>query len=91
MHPWEDFAETFATWLDMVSIVHTAIGFGISQCNLNDFASTVAAYKQVGLVANEFNRDMGLLDLVPEVFNPSIVDKIRYVHDLCYHNTANFA
>jgi hypothetical protein len=28
------------------------------------------------------NRDMGLLDLVPEVLVPAVVEKLRFVHGL---------
>lgn len=33
-------------------------------------------------VANEWDRDMGLLDLVPEIFSPKVVEKMKYVDSL---------
>ena len=83
MHPWEDFAESFGTYLDMVTVVDTAVHFGQVNASTNDFDSVVAAYVKIGVAANEMNRDMGLLDLVPEIFVGPIVDKLKFVHDLC--------
>jgi hypothetical protein len=39
-------------------------------------------YRRIGLIANEWNRDMGLLDLVPEIFSPKVVEKMAYVDAL---------
>lgn len=84
MHPWEDFAETFATYLDMAAIVSTATHFGRirSSAHPNDFPQMLSTYLEIGVVANEFNRDMGLLDLVPEVFNERIIEKLKFIHEM---------
>ena len=31
---------------------------------------------------NEMNRAMGLIDYVPEVLNPRVIGKLRYIHEL---------
>lgn len=82
MHPWEDFAETFGAYLDMVSVLDTASHFQVARCKLDNLESMIKNYQQVGLIANEFNRDMGLVDLVPEIFVPAVVEKLRFVHSL---------
>jgi hypothetical protein len=82
MHSWEDFAETFGEYSDINAVVMTATHFGIVGQNLSDFDSLLAHYRQIGLLANELNRDMGLLDLVPEVLVPAVVEKLRFVHGL---------
>ncbi len=82
MHPWEDFAETFGTYLDMVSVLDTARHFGVTRCDLYDVDSMIKCYQEVGFLANEFNRDMGLVDLVPEVFVPAVIVKLRFIHTL---------
>ena len=84
MHPWEDFAETFATYLDMVAIVFTAQHFGRVNVDvdLRNFDAMQKAYGAIGIVANEFNREIGLLDLVPEVFRKPVIDKLRFIHRL---------
>lgn len=85
MHPWEDFAETFASYLDMVSVLDTAMNMGLGQ-SLDPLASGLSSmvdrFVQLGLVLNEMNRALGLLDYVPEVFTPCIVAKMEFVHNL---------
>lgn len=82
MHPWEDFAETFNTYLDMVAVVDTSLHFGLTKATWNDFDKMLSEYRRLGVIANELNRDMGLIDLVPEVFTPVITDKLRFVNKL---------
>ncbi len=85
MHPWEDFAESFATYLDMASVLDTALHMGFAdgvdptKAELDDL---VARYRQLGVLVNELNRAMGLIDLVPEVLVPAAVEKLRFVHRL---------
>jgi hypothetical protein len=82
MHPWEDFAETFSAYLVMISIVDTARHFDATHSEIRNFDSIVENYGQIGLIANEFNREMGLLDLVPHVFVPPVIEKLRFIHEL---------
>lgn len=39
-------------------------------------------YRKIGIVANEINRDIGLPDLVPEVLNGPVVQKMHFIHQL---------
>jgi hypothetical protein len=85
MHPWEDFAETWATYLDMASTLDTAehVGFGgVTNPTSADFDQMISRYQAFGLAANEINRNLGLLNLVPEVFVTPVVEKLRYIHEL---------
>jgi hypothetical protein len=82
MHPWEDFAETFGTYLDMVAILDTASSLPGEQLRNIDCLKMLAAYQQVGILVNELNREMGIQDLVPEVFTGAVVDKLTFVHRL---------
>lgn len=84
MHSWEDFAETFNAYLDMVAIVETSTFFEriLMEVNTRDFDSLLHAYRDIGIVVNELNRDMGLLDLVTEVFTPTVIEKLRFIHSL---------
>ena len=82
MHPWEDFAETFATYLDVCSVVANANHFMSANVPPSDFDALMKCHCRVGLMANEFNRDMGLLDLVPQVFVDPVVEKLKLIHGL---------
>ena len=80
MHPWEDFAETFATYLDICSVVDNANHFMSLDIDPSDFDALLKCHCRVGLMANEFNRDMGLLDLVPQIFVEPVVKKLKLIH-----------
>lgn len=86
MHPWEDFAETFATYLDMMSVLHTALHHQGKHATLYiqtaGFDDMITAYKRLGILLNEMNRTLGLMDFIPEIFTPSIVSKARFIHQL---------
>lgn len=82
MHSWEDFAETFGAYLDMVSVLLTADHFDFIKTDTNDLDQMVDNYRRVGVISNELNRDMGLLDLVPEIIEAPVREKLRFVHDL---------
>jgi hypothetical protein len=85
MHPWEDFAETFATYLDMISVLDTARNAGLEEsCDPTtaELPIMVDKYVRLGLVLNEMNRAMGLIDFVPEIFNRNVVAKMGFIHDL---------
>jgi hypothetical protein len=42
----------------------------------------VERYQEMGILVNEFNRTVGLLDLVPEVIVAPVVEKLAHVHSL---------
>ncbi|MDT3778155.1 putative zinc-binding metallopeptidase [Nitrospira sp. MA-1] len=85
MHPWEDFAETFAKYLAIVSVLdtarHTGIGEGIDPTKA-DIGDMIRSYQRLGLGLNEMNRAMGLIDLMPEVLVPPVIEKLQYIHQI---------
>ncbi len=91
MHPWEDFAESFAAYLDMVSVVdvafHSPLADTVDPVQA-DFGAMANQYARLGLLLNEMNRSMGLIDLVPEVYTAGILEKIEFVHRLLRGATA---
>jgi hypothetical protein len=84
MHPWEDFAETFALYLDIADVLDTAshneLAGGLDVQSL-DAEEMIATYLELGVAANELNRSMGLIDLVPEVLTPAVCEKLAFVHE----------
>ena len=86
MHPWEDWAETFAMYLDMVSGLETAVQIGFVPdpwFKADDMDWMVSRFQRLGIGLNEMSRTMGLLDMVPEVMVQPVVEKMRLVHALC--------
>ena len=85
MHPWEDWAETFALYMDMVSSLETAHNFGFlpgPRSPFESFDPMVIEYQRLGIAMNEMNRTMGLIDLVPEVLARAVIEKMRFVDGL---------
>ena len=84
-HPWEDFAETFGLYLDMISVLDTATNlFKSINANLRSrsVSPLIERFHEVGILVNEFNRTMGLLDLVPEVIVTPVITKLEFIHSL---------
>ena len=42
----------------------------------------VERFQEVGLLVNEFNRTVGLIDLVPEVVVNPVIEKLNFIHSL---------
>jgi hypothetical protein len=85
MHPWENFAETFALYLDMAAVLDTAIHAGIVSnidVRQSSLEEMIVEYQKLGVAANELNRSMGLTDLVPEVLSEGIRGKLAFIHNL---------
>lgn len=83
MHPWEDFAETFATYLEVVAVLDTSYHMGIRSgsdlLSEMDISQMVREFIRLGTVLNEINRDMGLKDLMGRSFRGPVINKLRYV------------
>lgn len=85
MHPWEDFAETFAAYLELTSVLYTAnsVGLGpLPDVRTDNFYNLVEAKRRLGIAMNEMNRTMGLIDFYPKLLVPPVVEKMRFVHEL---------
>jgi len=81
MHPWEDWAESFAFYLDMVSVLETATKIGLTgSVDWRDFPTMLHRFGTIGIVVNEINRTMGLTDLVPTIVTPPVEAKLRMIH-----------
>ena len=84
-HPWEDFAETFALYLDIMAVLDTASHLykGLRpQVRSRSVAPLVAQFLEVGVLGNEINRTLGLIDLAPKLIVPPVVDKLQFVHKI---------
>lgn len=91
-HPWEDFAETSAFYLDMCGVLDTVayrLPNQIESPPVYEFDAMLADYRRIGMICNEINRSMGLTDLLPEVVSEPVVEKLRYVHGLYAGDTSS--
>ena len=96
MHPWEDWAETWAHYLHMVDTLETAKCHGLTVRTPGKGASTIAtdatafrdyeslsrSWQAVTVALNDLNRSMGQKDAYPFVPTPAVHDKLEFVHGL---------
>ena len=97
MHPWEDFAETFAHLLHIIDTLATIGGFGLHMTNwlgethepkvdfdpyAADLARLVDQWRAFAFAGNCINRAMGQPDLYPFHLTEPVIAKLDYVHTL---------
>jgi hypothetical protein len=84
-HPWEDFAETWGFYLDMLAVV-TTMHHHLPVLVIDPWTLPIdmlaKTYQQLGVFFNEVNRTMGLKDLVPEVISAEVVKKLAFIDSL---------
>jgi hypothetical protein len=104
MHPWEDWAETWAHYLHMVDTLETARSHGLTlrapaadksgerivtdRLAFANFESLATGWNAVTLALNSLNRSMGMKDAYPFVLSGPILEKLRFVHDLVHQESA---
>jgi hypothetical protein len=86
MHPWEDFAETFAHVMHISDALETAHAFGLS-VDPNVAARrfddvVVGTWVPLSVALNQMNRSLGHGDLYPFVLPPAVIDKLGWVNGL---------
>jgi hypothetical protein len=98
MHPWEDWAESWAHYLHMVDTLDTARAFGLGlraeaatgarlkartrDLDFDDVDDLIRAWVPVTVALNGLNRSMGLPDVYPFVLSEAALEKIRFVHEV---------
>jgi hypothetical protein len=84
MHPWEDFAETFAHYLHICDTVETASSYGLatvaSPKQFSSFRDLVTGvWVPLSIALNQINRSMGKEPLYPFVIPRPVLDKLEFV------------
>ncbi len=98
MHPWEDWAETWAHYLHMVDTLETAKSHGLTvrtpaterpgeriatdRLVFFDFDALATGWSAVTLALNSLNRSMGMKDAYPFVLTGPVLEKLSFVHDV---------
>ena len=100
MHPWEDFAETWAHYFHIVDTLETAAAFRVAVADAvpaegdsrvefdpytpGPFANVMDAWLPLTFAVNALNRSMGMPDFYPFVLAPVVVDKLDFIHRLVH-------
>jgi hypothetical protein len=90
-HPWEDWAETFAHFLHIVSALDSLAGLPLSLDSRSlqtlqdpylesDFEALLASWKSLSYSMNELNRSLGLGDAYPFHVSRAMTGKLHFVH-----------
>ncbi|GAB3526687.1 zinc-binding metallopeptidase family protein [Arthrobacter monumenti] len=86
MHPYEDFAETFAHYLHINDTLDTAYEFGLARLAPHEsttFRDVVEdAWLPLSIALNQINRSMGHEGLYPFVIPDTVIDKLTFVSTL---------
>jgi hypothetical protein len=106
MHPWEDWAETWAHFMHLVDTLETARAYGLvlrpkpdggpraapvymGALDFHDFDALLDAWVPVTVALNSLNRSMGIIDPYPFVLCEDVIAKLRFVHDMVAHWSAD--
>lgn len=97
MHPWEDWAETWAHYMHMIDTLETAKAHGLTvqirskaardkvvtnTLAFRDYDSLSWGWQAVTVALNNLTRSMGMKDVYPFVLSPVVQGKLRFVHEV---------
>ncbi|GAA3636733.1 putative zinc-binding metallopeptidase [Microbacterium awajiense] len=87
MHPYEDFAETWAHMMHILDTVDTAVAYGLTDAATVDAASGMRAlvtevWVPLSTALNVVNRSMGKGDLYPFTIPAPVLDKLEFTASL---------
>lgn len=96
MHPWEDWAETWAHFLHIHDTLEVAVDFALvgkkirlDPTNANDgqpppkpFDQVLEKWSELTVGLNCINRSMGLRDLYPFVLSQPVIEKLHFVSEV---------
>ena len=95
MHPWEDWAESWAHYLHIEDTLETAGAFGLTVSGPTPalsaqpesdpdpdrpFEELLEDWLPLTYALNQINRSMGRDDLYPFTLAPTVIDKLAFVH-----------
>lgn len=78
-HPWEDWGECWAHFLQMTDALETATAVGLGDPAFDDFDGMIGKWLPLTVAINNLNRSMGLGDAYPFALNAVTTDKLRFV------------
>ncbi len=83
MHPWEDWAETFAHFLHIRDVMQTASAWGLTTADPSaPIGELVDLWIELSYALNAVNRSLGHGDLYPYVLTPPVIAKLELIDSL---------
>jgi len=83
-HPWEDWAECWAHWLQITDALETAVTIGLApdEALTDDPDTRIQHWVELALKINLLNRSMDQPDPYPFVLSPPVVEKLKFVDEV---------
>ena len=99
MHPWEDWAETFAHYLHMVDTLETAQHYGFTSQlpartrvqDITNFDLLMEEWTELTIALNALNHSMGLPDAYPFAISPRVREKLEFIGGLIHEERSRGA
>ncbi|MEP7108965.1 MAG: putative zinc-binding peptidase [Ferruginibacter sp.] len=95
-HPWEDWAESWAHYMHMMDTLETAWSFGIGinrpdmqtevkndPYTIVNFDNIINMWLPLTFAVNSLNRSMGHADFYPFIISAPVIEKLRFIHEVC--------
>lgn len=98
VHPWEDWAESWAYYLHIVDTLDTAASFGLGLSDPKtaimapivsgdpyaavSFGELIERWAPLSVTINSLNRSLGTRDPSPFVLSARVEEKLKFIHDL---------
>jgi hypothetical protein len=104
VHPWEDWAESWAHYLHMIDTIDTAFACGMTldpkkpgepQLNIGNRPLHIPAFSDLmndwfalSYVLNSLNRSVGMPDAYPFTLSTPVLEKLGFIHDVVLDHRA---
>jgi hypothetical protein len=82
MHPWEDWAETFAHFLHINDVMQTAAAWGLTDGADTPMPELIDRWLPLSYALNAINRSLGHGDLYPYVLTAPVIEKLTLIDRL---------
>ncbi|AKS42909.1 zinc-binding metallopeptidase family protein [Wenzhouxiangella marina] len=83
-HPWEDWAECWAHWLQITDTLETSVAIGLAAAEVldGDVDERISHWVDLALKINLINRSLDQPDPYPFVLTTPVIDKLRLVEEV---------
>lgn len=95
-HPWEDWAESWAHYMHMMDTLETtwSLGIGVNPTNkqaevysdpytTTNFNDIINRWFPLTFAVNNLNRSMGQADFYPFIISTPVIEKLKFIHEVC--------
>lgn len=84
MHPFEDWAETWAHYMHMHDTLETAVSFNMIKVDIDsqDFNEVLNKWVELTVIMNALNRSVGNPDAYPFILSATVYKKLAFIREV---------